>query len=398
MESVTEQLCPMILAMNGYSGPVPHIVPIGAPNSDEARADAFLSLGELRKSGIITVALPEPTQLMIIRNLMEPLDITVDEIEPEQPAIEPEAEAEAESVPAPVKAAEGKRHKQARLQVERFNAEIDKRAADLSATWASIMPGVMDQLSKALFENKPGGGWKTTDLALIRQTITDKVRYKSSDIRNSLTAGFDAARKLGLDAAADTIPIQAAGVKKYGWTSASAKQALANRILFLLENKYGMLTSSIYYAVENALIGNLSILEAESAIRDLLHNSPWAEGRAITVMDTAMSSAWNAARMEQYRLLENPDGTGMTDIVAYEFLAVEDEHTTDTCMDLNGKVFSVDDPSLPLPPLHYNCRSVLLPVFGNERDKVEIMDRADSASTVDRLIRNGGIQEGFGGV
>jgi uncharacterized protein with gpF-like domain len=43
-----------------------------------------------------------------------------------------------------------------------------------------------------------------------------------------------------------------------------------------------------------------------------------------------------------------------------------DDYTTDECEFLNGQFFRVDDPNIPLPPLHHNCRSVLIPVFTGE--------------------------------
>lgn len=49
---------------------------------------------------------------------------------------------------------------------------------------------------------------------------------------------------------------------------------------------------------------------------------------------------------------------GITKVI---FKALIDERTTEECREMNGKVFNIDDLVLGenLPPLHYNCRSVI---------------------------------------
>lgn len=48
-------------------------------------------------------------------------------------------------------------------------------------------------------------------------------------------------------------------------------------------------------------------------------------------------------------------------ITKVQFKAVIDERTTEECREMNGKVFNIDDLVLGenLPPLHYNCRSII---------------------------------------
>ncbi len=54
-------------------------------------------------------------------------------------------------------------------------------------------------------------------------------------------------------------------------------------------------------------------------------------------------------------------------IVAFRFNAVNDSRTSDICERLDGKIISKDEVLRFLPPLHYNCRSVLEPIFFNEK-------------------------------
>lgn len=45
-----------------------------------------------------------------------------------------------------------------------------------------------------------------------------------------------------------------------------------------------------------------------------------------------------------------------------KFFSVLDGRTSKLCATLDGKVWAIDDPELRRPPLHFNCRSILLPV------------------------------------
>ena len=56
------------------------------------------------------------------------------------------------------------------------------------------------------------------------------------------------------------------------------------------------------------------------------------------------------------------------------FIAVLDKKTTKECKGYDGKTFSKEDPNIPIPPLHPNCRSSLVPKFLilNEEDKEQI--------------------------
>jgi len=47
-------------------------------------------------------------------------------------------------------------------------------------------------------------------------------------------------------------------------------------------------------------------------------------------------------------------------VAAYQFSAVMDDVTTDICAGLDGKIF--EDGDAPVPPLHFNCRSILIPI------------------------------------
>lgn len=47
-------------------------------------------------------------------------------------------------------------------------------------------------------------------------------------------------------------------------------------------------------------------------------------------------------------------------VAAYQYSAILDDRTSDICAGLDGKIF--ESGSEPVPPLHFNCRSVLVPI------------------------------------
>jgi SPP1 gp7 family putative phage head morphogenesis protein len=168
--------------------------------------------------------------------------------------------------------------------------------------------------------------------------------------------------------------------------------------MLLLDDKYSTLAAQLYYAIENALVGDLAIPVAQQTIMSIFGFSPFGEQYAATILDTAMATAWNTARMQSYAELENAAGTSSVDIVGYQFLAVMDEYTTEQCAELHDEYFKADDPSLPRPPLHFNCRSQLVPVFGDQREGVNWMTPEQSRAQVSGMVAAGQIQKGFGGV
>jgi SPP1 gp7 family putative phage head morphogenesis protein len=68
-------------------------------------------------------------------------------------------------------------------------------------------------------------------------------------------------------------------------------------------------------------------------------------------------------------------------IVAFRFNAVNDSRVSDICESLDGKIISKDEVYNFLPPLHYNCRSVLEPIFINENIPPDKLINKDTYKT-----------------
>jgi len=88
----------------------------------------------------------------------------------------------------------------------------------------------------------------------------------------------------------------------------------------------------------------------------------YTEKKLATAVRTTIKTARETARHEGYKEIEK-DGY----IVGYEYSAKLDSRTSDICRRLDGKRWKGDLKSVKSrPPLHFNCRSVLVPLIEGE--------------------------------
>lgn len=107
-----------------------------------------------------------------------------------------------------------------------------------------------------------------------------------------------------------------------------------------------------------------------------------------TVIRTKTTDVYNNARRTYW---EN-DPIAKDIVVGYQFSAILDDRTSDVCRELDGKVFDVnsDDIGRVTPALHFNCRSMLVPVTRFEDHKL------DSIPSVEQINKSGGNLKTFG--
>ena len=100
-----------------------------------------------------------------------------------------------------------------------------------------------------------------------------------------------------------------------------------------------------------------------------------------TVFRTNLHSAYNAGRLEQIQRLGKK-------VKYLKFIAIDDDRTTKICRSLNGTVRPADDSfwSGKIPPLHFRCRSTVVPIFKGEGKQVKITKNPPDVKP----------QEGFG--
>jgi len=91
-------------------------------------------------------------------------------------------------------------------------------------------------------------------------------------------------------------------------------------------------------------------------------------GRIETVVRTNYMDAYNAGRQAVFT-----DSDIKDEIPAYQYSAIMDGRTSDVCDGLDGNIYKSNNPiwSQIWPPLHFNCRSIVVPIFADEFDGVE---------------------------
>ncbi len=93
---------------------------------------------------------------------------------------------------------------------------------------------------------------------------------------------------------------------------------------------------------------------------------------------TKHTEVMNNARVEFF------DSTGV--VSAYQYSAILDDRTSDICAGLDGKIFKAGDE--PIPPMHFNCRSVLIPI--TKYEEYETDDKVKGQNIDDFIDENKG--------
>jgi SPP1 gp7 family putative phage head morphogenesis protein len=89
------------------------------------------------------------------------------------------------------------------------------------------------------------------------------------------------------------------------------------------------------------------------------YDTTYGKHQIETIVRTVTSSGYNEGRLQQF-------GSIKDQIQAYEFSAVLDGRTSPLCESLNGKILKPNEVNLYNAPLHFNCRSLLIPIFIDE--------------------------------
>ena len=131
-------------------------------------------------------------------------------------------------------------------------------------------------------------------------------------------------------------------------------------------NVRGILVNGLKTGELNAVVADKIWTEFERYIGDpsiLRDGEPLSPARLETIVRTNLTDAYNHGRMMEYTSDEM-----LPFLNAIRYSAILDERTTPVCAFLDGKMFDPIDPDLTdlLPPNHFNCRSIVVPVVVGE--------------------------------
>ena len=88
---------------------------------------------------------------------------------------------------------------------------------------------------------------------------------------------------------------------------------------------------------------------------------------------TKFTEVMNRGRLEFF------ESSGV--VAAYQYSAIIDDVTTELCDSLHGKIFAAG--TQPIPPLHFNCRSLLVPITKYEQWEA---DKKVGNQSIDKFI------------
>lgn len=111
--------------------------------------------------------------------------------------------------------------------------------------------------------------------------------------------------------------------------------------------------------------------DREEAVRAIRRGAGVVKSRAKMIVETETTYYYNKTRREVF--------DQSADVTHYLYMAIRDHRTTKWCRTRHGLVYAKDDPLLKseTPPIHWNCRSEILPLMTiNPRHREFIEDAA----------------------
>jgi SPP1 gp7 family putative phage head morphogenesis protein len=349
---IQEQLVTQIVDLNfGPNADLPVFKFI--PHTDESRIKIMETWSTMAKDGVVVPTEEDEEHIRALFEMPEsggtPIKQAPKGQEPEEPPEEPETppsedKASNKTVKATFAAKDNSKAVEARLD------KIEQQSKD------GLMPAleiVRDNLVKSYNEDMTPADIKNLQLkgmGPVQDGVMEMLRVGFQ------MGGTDALSEMGQDQ------------KKFEFSPFTPTGALA----YLSSKKFwitGLLKEDIlkdakailYNAVKTGELagetqGKLKSLFEKYLGSDTLpeHVTPY---RLETIIRTNTTDAYNYGRLVEFK--KHPHL-----LAGVRYSAILDTRTTPQCRLLDGKVFKLDDPALAkfTPPLHFNCRSLLVPV------------------------------------
>jgi SPP1 gp7 family putative phage head morphogenesis protein len=247
-------------------------------------------------------------------------------------------------------------------KIEKTMSSRDKAlAAEMSSITAKIKQALQAQIVKLAGQRSFGnvGPGEILVVTIPKGLVTALRKALRDGLLSSLDESYEQARR--------ELPKKLFARVGPGMDRMKAEKFLASRSMKIA----GVLDTDILAAVQRVLESSikydktlkdtLAAIEEDTELLSVLPTVD-AAGRAVNVparleniSRTNTSDAVNQARMS---LFGDPELKGF--VVAYEYSAILDDRTTEVCEKLHGKIQK--DWGTMVPPNHYQCRSLLVPV------------------------------------
>lgn len=324
------------------------------PFSDEKRAELFRLWGELVQAGVVRPTVDDERYL---RESLGMPELPEGVQSPATPT--PRSQPNEETTP-PVK------HSATTGRIVNFKA-IERDLDDIEAEAAERMREAIRGIRDALLT------WIGDD---VTAADIDKLQLRGMGaFQDAVMEFLRAAYRAGSDTARDELGKPQKMAAKGAFVPSSALSWLAAKKFYITGVFKDAVLREVRAILLNALKSGELVADTKEKIRGVFEQ--WigsgtvltTEARLETIIRTNATEAYNYGRLSEIR--DDPDA-----VEAVEFSAILDQRTTEQCQLLHGKLFRVDDPDLALltPPLHFNCRSVIVPVpAGTKVDKADFV-------------------------
>jgi len=239
----------------------------------------------------------------------------------------------------------------------RWDDLTEKYKKELGGAYSLIINSLIDDVrAKKILENK-----KLVEVNKLRLKYLQKTSKLWRDLlKDSMSAAQEDIRKFAVE--------QASGLDDEDiaeWITANANYINIAEAAEILKKAKGVIIDGIRNGIGvQQMIKQLSKVldpwDVEQLTVDKNGNPLNLKARLETIIRTNINKAYNQARQTQFESVAD-------EITAYQFSAIMDGRTSDICISLDGKVFKQSELGYYNPPLHYNCRSMIIPIYKDEK-------------------------------
>lgn len=116
-------------------------------------------------------------------------------------------------------------------------------------------------------------------------------------------------------------------------------------------------TAQLQKSIEKGLVDSVSRgVSKDQMVKEIKVRYAVDFNKADRIARTELTNVQNQSASDSYTA---------AGIEEYQFLATEDDRTSDECSDLNGQIFRFDEAVIGenMPPIHCNCRCTIIPVL-----------------------------------
>lgn len=241
---------------------------------------------------------------------------------------------------------------------------VDKSLEELNAKHAEALgqtiKGMLIDLKDAITRRK-----------IIERKNYDAVNQLTLKGMPTLRAAFTAMLKDAYATGADSAKPEAQNFAMFPTEVQKIEEVaqwLKNRVVYLADEEAEALLKIAKGVLMDGIRSGASLKDVVAMLEDEYTAWDMADdiggGRIETIVRTNTHAAFNEARGQQFAKLGDA-------IIGYQYSAIMDSRVSDICAALDEKFITPAEYSQFAPPNHYNCRSILVPIFHDEVEETK---------------------------